>query len=61
MDKQDSHIEGEGRAPVAEREDISGPVPRRHRGRLGMDVLDNPNGVGMPSKAPTISNGRKGW
>ncbi len=44
------------------KEDVPGPVPLRHRNRLGQDVIDNPQGTGKPSTKSTIQNtGGKGW
>lgn len=58
----DSHINSGKKISVPEKDLPSGPVPQKHRNRLGdANGTSNPNGVGEPSKASSISNGNKGW
>lgn len=64
MDREDSHITGQHKAPVTREQRPPGPVPLHHRLRLGeaKDGESNPFGDGSPSKVSTIANGgRKGW
>lgn len=57
------HLKGAGSArPTHKDVDTHGPVPMRHRNRLGEDVINNPQGVGMPSTESKMGNGnRKSW
>jgi hypothetical protein len=58
----DSHIKGIASLPKYG-EVVKGPMPMRHRNRLGIkDLQSNPQGAGKPSVTPTVSNGgRKGY
>lgn len=56
--QNDSHITVTKKMPS---EPIKGPVPMKHRLRLGEDVLKNPQGVGMPSKKNEVGNARSAW
>lgn len=60
----DSHVsKGSASVPRHADKDTSGPVPMRHRNRLGMtDLQANPQGAGKPSTTSKIGNGnRKSW
>lgn len=59
--QNDSHITGNHKAPAAPKEPVKGPVPMRHRLRLGMDVLKDPQGKGMPSHKNELNSPRSGW
>lgn len=63
MAKQDSHLDAKGSAKTPAKESISGPVTQKHRLKLGeADGMNNPNGVGQPSRESSISNnGGKRW
>lgn len=60
--KPDSHMDGTATLPK-HGEDVKGPVPMRHRNRLGIkDLQSNPNGAGKPSTKDTVKNGTdKTW
>ena len=61
--KSDSHYPGGNPSKLSvAKEDIEGPTTIQHRNRLGLDVMKDPNGEGMPSTKPMIANQpRKGW
>lgn len=57
--KNEGHIPGAAPAKMNDK-DTKGPVPMRHRNRLGHEVVSDPQGEGMPSRESEI-NGRKNW
>ena len=61
QEPRDRHHPGQG--PIQHSEDRpAGPVPMKHRNRLGQNVVDNPQGNGRPSTDLKIGNdARKTW
>ena len=53
--KNDSHLSGKASTGMSEARP-PGPVPRRHLGRLGHDIVSNPQGAGKPSTEVKIAN-----
>lgn len=52
----------EGKTARMPHEDTKGPVPQRHRLKLGeANGETNPYGNGEPSKVSTVQNSVKGW
>ena len=60
--KQDSRIDPKGKPPAVADTYPAGPINMKKRMKMGLDVVDNPQGVGMPSKELRIANqDRKTW
>ena len=58
MASNDSHIAGKATQKITEK--TSGPVPMRHRNRLGATNLqESPQGVGRVSTESKIGNGNR--